>query len=106
MTASPAIPDPEHDARALMFWLPPHGFGNGVPARAWAILADLTEKQVYPVLFALAGAHIAGYVATEHATTLQPGDPGFTWRLWVDSLKYSHAETLLMEQLRQRNTRA
>ncbi|MBF6066131.1 hypothetical protein IU500_34760 [Nocardia terpenica] len=83
-----------------MFWLPPHGFGNSLPARAWAILADLTEKQLETVLFALADARIAGYVATVHTTPLQHGDNTTAWRLWVDSLKYRHAEDILMDILR------
>jgi hypothetical protein len=83
-----------------MYWLPPHGFGNGIPARAWAILADLSESQVAPTLFTLADAHIGAYVATEHITPMQPHDPTTVWRLWVDSLQYRHAEDILIEELR------
>lgn len=100
MTASPETPDPAHHDPGMMYWLPPHGFGNGIPAHAWAILADLSENQVGPTLFTLADAHIGAYVATEHITPMQPHDPAIVWRLWVDSLQYRHAEDILIEELR------
>lgn len=86
--------------RGPMFWLPPHGFGNGVSAQAWAELADLAEDELETVLFALRNAGIAGYVATVRTRVLKPGDTEVRYRLWVDSLLYRHAEDLLMELLR------
>lgn len=41
-------------SRVPMFWLPPGGFGNGVPATSWAEIADMGEDQLAEVLFALA----------------------------------------------------
>jgi len=100
MTTSPNVPDPAYNTRSLIYWLPPHGFGNGIHAQAWAILADLTEQQIWDVLLALSEADIAGYVAVERTTPLQSGDPTTAWRLWVDSLQYRHAEDILMEVVR------
>ncbi|MFI7190091.1 hypothetical protein ACIBQ0_10190 [Nocardia nova] len=98
--SAPNIPDPWADARSTMYWLPPGGIGNGVTARAWAILADLTEKQVYPVLFALSEAGIAGYAAAVRTRVLEPGDRTMMWRLWVDTLHYNAAADVVMEQVR------
>lgn len=84
-----------------MFWLPPNGFGNGVAATNWAELADLPERELAGVLFALAEAGIGGYVAVPHisaAKRFQRTDPE-TYRLWVDSLRYRHAEDILMRVL-------
>lgn len=84
-----------------MFWLPPGGFGNGIPATAWAELADLTEDEVAPVMMELAGAAIAGYVGVPHhprdASRRYTGNARY--RLWVDSMHYHSAESLLMELL-------
>lgn len=80
--------------RGLMFWLPPHGFGNGRSATAWAELADLDEYEIATVLFDLAAAGIGGYVAEVH---YGPGTGRF--RLWVDTMHYRHAEDLMMRIL-------
>jgi hypothetical protein len=80
-----------------MFWLPPGGFDNGLTASAWAEIADLTEDKLADVLFALAEADIAGYVAVPHPAAVQQP---VSYRLWVDSLRYRRAEDLLMELLR------
>lgn len=80
--------------RGVMFWLPPGGFGNGVPAVAWAEIADLTEEQLASVLFDLAEAEIGGYVA--RPTTGRIGQHGQKYRLWVDTRQYSRASDLLM----------
>lgn len=78
-----------------MFSLPPGGFDNGVPAATWAEIADVTEDQLAEVLFALADADIAGYVA------VPAGKPrSAKYRLWVDTLQYRRAEDLLMELFR------
>jgi hypothetical protein len=84
-----------------MFWLPLGGFGNAVPARAWAEVADLSTDEVADVLMALADAGIAGYIAVPH----RPRDAArrysvdVRYRLWVDSLRYLSAENVLMEVL-------
>lgn len=101
MSAPREVPDPSFRLRGPMFWLPPGGFGNGIPATAWAELADLTEDEVPPVMMELASADIACYVAVPH----RPRDASrrYTnrarYRLWVDSMRYHSAESLLMELL-------
>ena len=84
----------------IMYWLPPHGISNGVAARAWAILADLTEKQTYPALFALADADIATCAAAVAITKLEPDSRTVGWRLWVDTAHYTDAQDVLMGLLR------
>ncbi|OAP22958.1 MULTISPECIES: hypothetical protein [Amycolatopsis] len=90
--SSPHTPDPGYDRRGPMFWLPPHGFGNGIRARAWAEIADLTAQELDQVFTALTDANIAAYAATVHGRARR-------YRLWVDSLRYLHAEDVLMEVL-------
>ncbi|MBN9743315.1 hypothetical protein DMP23_19765 [Amycolatopsis sp. A1MSW2902] len=91
--SAPHHPDPDYSERGIMFWLPPHGVGNGIDAQAWAEIADLTAEELDQVFAALADAGIAGYAATVH------GRPD-RYRLWVDSLRYLHAEDVLMTVLR------
>ncbi|WP_291419255.1 hypothetical protein [Actinophytocola sp.] len=78
MSSSPERPYEWLSERGLGFWLPPRGFGNGLPAAAWAQLADLAEGQLAAVLFALAEAKIAGYVAEVRG---RPSGP-VRYRLW------------------------
>jgi hypothetical protein len=103
MSTSSEVPDPAFGYRGRMFWLPPHGFGNGISAGAWAELAYLTEDEVPAVLFALTDDGIAGYVAVLNPQLhVRADDVSTTYRLWVDSLRYRHAEDVLMEVLRGR----
>lgn len=85
--------------RGVMFWLPPGGFSNGVPAAAWAEIADLTEAQLAPVLFGLAEARIGGYVAIPAGAKSSHRPPRY--RLWVDTRQYSRAADLLMGLFRE-----
>lgn len=82
----------------VMFWLPPGGIDNGVPASYWAELADLECCEFRQVLALLAGADIGGYVATPGARTRNSDRPPIH-RLWVDSLQYHRAEDILMAYL-------
>ncbi|MCU1640759.1 MAG: hypothetical protein JWN03_1034 [Nocardia sp.] len=100
MTTAREVPDPWSDSRGTRHWVPSRGLTNGLNARAWGVLADLTESQVYRVLFALTDAGIAGYVLPVRTTVLERGDPDVVWRLWVDLPQYRAAEDLLMELLR------
>ncbi|WP_330179692.1 hypothetical protein OHB26_25030 [Nocardia sp. NBC_01503] len=100
MTTAREVPDPWSGVRSTGHWVPSRGLSNGLDARAWGILADLDESQVYRVLFALTDAGIAGYVLPVRATVLEPGDPEVRWRLRVDIPRYRAAEDLLMELLR------
>lgn len=98
MTASPSGSDPNsHD---IAFWLPPHGVGNGIPAQSWAPLAELSDAQAWPILFALAGERIGGYIATERSRTARPGDEPDRWQLWVDARRHAAAEDVVMTCLR------
>ncbi|WP_405492495.1 hypothetical protein [Nocardia sp. NBC_00511] len=100
MTAAREIPDPWSRVRGTGHWVPSRGLSNGLDARAWAVLADLNESQVYRVLFALTDAGIAGYVMPVRVTVIERGDPEVLYRLWVDIPRYRAAEDLLMELLR------
>ncbi|MEC3953698.1 hypothetical protein VMT65_11695 [Nocardia sp. CDC153] len=100
MTAVPEIPDSRYGSRRVPYWIPPHGFSNGVHANSWVILADLEEPQLYRVLFALTDIGVAGYVVPARVTPLEAGDPEIVWRLWVDTSQCRRAEDLLMELLR------
>ncbi|WP_405135139.1 hypothetical protein [Nocardia sp. NBC_01388] len=101
MTSAREVPDPSSAFSATRQWVPSRGLSNGLNAHAWGILADLSESQVYRVLFALTDAGIAGYVLPVRATTkLEPSDPEIVWRLWVGSQRYGAAQDLLMELLR------
>ncbi|WP_040809932.1 hypothetical protein [Nocardia concava] len=88
MTAAREVPDPWSGSRAATHWVPARGLANGLNARAWGVLADLPESQVYRVLFALIDAGIAGYVLPVRATVLEPGDPELVWRLRVDISRF------------------
>lgn len=100
MTAARQIPDPWSDSRGTTHWIPARGLSNGLQARAFGVLADLDESQVYRVLFALSDAGIAGYVLPVRVTVMEAGDPDTLWRLRVDIPRYRAAEDLLMELLR------
>ncbi|MET9485429.1 hypothetical protein [Nocardia sp. NPDC006630] len=101
MTSAREVPDPSSAFSGTRHWVPARGLSNGLDGRAWGILADLSESQVYRVLFALTDAGIAGYVLPVRATTkLEPSDPDFVWRLWVDIQRYGAAQDLLMDLLR------
>ncbi|WP_458687853.1 hypothetical protein [Nocardia tengchongensis] len=100
MTTAREVPDPWSGLRVTRHWVPSRGLSNGLNAHAWGVLADLSESQIYRVLFALTDAGIAGYVLPVRATVLEPGDPEVVWRLWVDLPRYRAAEDLLMELLR------
>lgn len=100
MTAAREVPDPWSGVRGTGHWVPSRGLSNGLDARAWAVLADLAESQVYRVLFALSDAGIAAHVLPVRATVLERGDPEVVWRLSVDIPRYRAAEDLLMELLR------
>lgn len=84
-----------------MFWLPPGGFDNGIDASNWAELADLPEQEVASVMFDLAEANVAAYVAMLRHTPIGAAPDQVHYRLWVDSLHYRRAEDLLMEILAQ-----
>lgn len=101
MSSSPEVPDPSFAHRGPMFWLPPHGFGDGIGASAWAEIADLADSELPEVLLALTEARIAGYVATVRTRALKPGAGETAYRLWVDSMRYHDAEDILMELLRE-----
>lgn len=86
-------------------WLPPSGYGNGLPARSWAPIADIDARHVDAVLMALLDAHVPGHAAPapRPVRPLLPGErpPGSVWRLRVASTSYARAEDVLMRVLRE-----
>lgn len=89
--------------RGSAFWLPPGGFGNGLPAAAWAQTALLAEGRVSAILAVLTEAGIPAHVdaaAGPRGFRDASGASGFV--LWVDSHRYSAATDLLMDLLRRR----
>jgi hypothetical protein len=82
------------------YWLPPHGYGNGLDAPSWAPIADVTAKDVDVLLDALCEAQVPGYAA-------EVGPPGSRRRvrIWVASLCYSTAEDVLRTALQRLNPR-
>lgn len=102
MSAPQSMPDPAADRRGVMFWLPPGGFGNNIPADAWAEIADLHEIDLATVLMSLAQAQIGAYVAEQHGPLVRVhhGDRKKVYRLWVDPQRYHAAEDILMAVFR------
>jgi hypothetical protein len=92
--ASPTSRPPSHGPVPRAYWLPPHGRGNGLDARAWAPIADVPARDVEFLLDALRDADVPGYAA-------KVGPPGLRrqCRIWVASLRYSTAEDALREAL-------
>jgi len=100
MSSSFSSSDWSSVGRARMFWLPPGGFGNGLPATAWAQIADLTADNLAEVLFALTDAGIPAYVAESSRRPRGRSRQPTRYWLWVDSMKYGRAEDLLMDLFR------
>lgn len=87
--------------RGQAFWLPPGGFGNGLPAAAWAQAAVLAASQLRPVLAALTEARIPAHVdVARGAKGFRDVSGSAGYLLWVDSHRYSAATDLLMDLLR------
>jgi hypothetical protein len=102
MSSSYSSSDSSAAARGMMFWLPPGGFGNGLPATAWAQIADVAEEDLAEVVLALTDAGIPAYVAAplpgaRHRTRLRSRT---RYRLWVDPMHYGQAEDVLMALFR------
>ncbi|MGH3437904.1 MAG: hypothetical protein ACRDRL_25345 [Sciscionella sp.] len=100
MTGPHETSEADLNRRGVMFWLPPQGFGNGINASSWAELADIPEGEVASVLFTLTEAGIGAHLAVVHRPgELPPSDGTMSYRLWVDSLHYNHAQDELMALL-------
>lgn len=101
MNAPRETPDHSIGRRGVAFWLPPHGFDNGLPAAAWAEIADLSEHELPTVLLALSEARIAVYAAIVHPRLADViRDDRSAYRIWVDTMRFRQAEDVLMEVLR------
>lgn len=87
--------------RGEAFWRPPTGFGNGLPAAAWAIIVDLSERQTYRALAALAEAGIAALADFAPGADGRRDITGASgYRLRVDPHRYTAAEDVLMDLMR------
>lgn len=93
--------------RGAAFWLPPTGYGNGLPSTAWAQIVDLPARLTRPVLTALTAAGIPAHLDLRHdPARIGDGSPR-VYHLRVDAHRYSEAEDLLMDLMRaDRNRRA
>jgi hypothetical protein len=89
--------DTRSDAHWVMqtrpYWLPPNGTGNGISARAWAPIADLTEAEAFAMLTSCARAGIAAFVAPRDGGRPQARPP--IYRARVDSEHFGAAEDAL-----------
>jgi hypothetical protein len=86
------------------YWLPPFGYGNGLPAAAWTPLVDVDQAGADLLLAALLDAGIPAYTAPRPRR--QRTGSTFTsqvYRVWVEVRMHSRAEDLArLELLRQR----
>ena len=91
--ASPGLP-----VRDRLWWLPRRGVGNGLASAGWAPILDVDGDRVDELLALLAEHGVAAF-----AGPVAPGPaPGTTARLWVGTERWSMAEDLLMQRLREK----
>ena len=82
------------------YWLPPFGHGNGIDALFWTPLAALPERQVDPVLDALAQQGIPGWATVAaHAGRPALAARGRRHDLWVASDQLDEAQDVLLRLL-------
>lgn len=99
------VSDPSSDdsyaERGAAFWLPPTGFGNGLPSVAWARIIDLPGRLVGRVLATLTRAGIPAYLDERRVRIAdRAAEHPVEYRLWVDPHRYSAAEDVLMTLIR------
>jgi hypothetical protein len=93
------IPLEELKRRSASFWLPPGGRDNGVWADTWVMLAELEADDTAPVLGLLAQAGVGGYAVATRGPRVRTSE---CHHLYVDTMRYRHAEDVLMVYLRGR----
>jgi hypothetical protein len=99
MSASISRPARPPQRFGRLWWLPPHGHGNGLDDDAWAPILDVPADRVTPLLTALRAAAVPAYAA---AAPVRPArraaraatPPGY--RIWVGSSAHARAEDTLI----------
>ena len=102
MTAPNARPMWRPGQMGRRYWLPDHGYGNGLDDYAWAPLLDVDARILATLLEALAAAGVPGYAAPLRRGGRPPDAPAGLWpsyRLWVGTSAYGTAEDTLMAVL-------
>ena len=102
MTAPHARPMWRPGQMDRRYWLPDHGYGNGLDDRAWAPILDVDVRIVAVLLDALRAADVPGYAARPRPGGQPPHAPAEPWpsyRLWVGTSAYGTAEDTLMAVL-------
>lgn len=87
--------------RGTAFWLPPGGWGNGLPDESWTQLVDLTSEVAGNlILLEFLEAGVPGYAARVKPPGRANVRPGYRdaqrVRIWVGCSAYGRAETTLM----------
>lgn len=98
--------------RGRVWWLPPHGRGNGLDDGAWAPVLEVDEHVVEPLLLAFLSASVPAYAAPTGAAGLlaaaRHGGEGRCgegrarrggWsrhRVWVGASAHGRAEQVLI----------
>jgi hypothetical protein len=86
------------------YWLPPRGRGNGLAARSWAPLADLTDEEAEAAMDALTWAGVPAHLDDVDGLGCRRAQggthgPRLTSRLWVGSMHHATAEDVLRSVL-------
>jgi hypothetical protein len=84
-------------AQPSPYWLPPLGTGNGLPALAWAPIADLSEREAVVMLDVCAQRGIAAFTGPRDGG--RPQRRRVIYRVWVDSRRFGAAEDALRRAL-------
>jgi hypothetical protein len=100
MSASISRPARQSQRFGRLWWLPPHGLGNGLDDDAWAPILDVPADLVTPLLAALRAAAVPAYAAAapvppSRRAVRAPGPPGH--RIWVGSSAHARAEETLIK---------
>lgn len=93
--------------RGRVWWLPPHGHGNGLDDDSWAPVLEVDERIVEPLLSAFQSARVPAYaapsgsvallVAARHGGTGRESRGGWSQhRVWVGASAYGRAEQVLI----------
>ena len=97
MGAAEARVDHRWSIQNRPYWLPPNGTGNGLAARAWAPIADLSEFEAFAMLTACRRGRIAAFTAPRDGG--RPQAQSVVYRVWVDSEHFGVAEDALRRAL-------
>ncbi|PZF86077.1 hypothetical protein [Jiangella anatolica] len=79
-----------------LWWLPSHGYGNGLDDHAWAPVLDVDARVAMILLDAFRAAGVPAYTASLTPHTHASRDGWATYRIWVGSSAYGRAEDTLL----------